>query len=195
MSDERLKIVVNVPNAISFARLLAVPCMVFCAVTGKERLFAWIILGSLVSDILDGLVARAFHCESRFGAILDGMADMGMYLSAVTGLFTFHLDFIIEKKIAIGLILLFYSIEKMKTFYHHRKFFNAFHTYCSKATAYLQGAFVVTLFFRGFVSWLFYPAMIVGILANIEEMLLTSFVKEYAHDVKGLYWVLKKRNT
>lgn len=195
MAKEKIKIVINLPNVISFMRLLAVPVMLYCAVTGKERLFAYILLGSLFSDILDGLLARTFHLESEFGAILDGMADMGMYISAVTGLFTFQLDFITGKKIEIGLILFFYIVEKIKTYYHYRKFFNAFHTYLSKLTAYFQGVFIISLFFFGYVPFLFYPAMIIAILANIEEMVLTSLIKEYAHDVKGLYWVLKNRKT
>jgi len=185
----------NVPNIISSCRLASVPIMLFCICTGRENVFTWLLLAALLSDISDGVIARSFNLQTRLGAFLDSMADMGTYISAVTGIFLFKFDFIHDHWVEISCILGFYIVEKVKTYHKYGRPFNAFHTYMSKITAYVQGAFVMSLFFWGFQWYLFYPAMIICICANIEEMILTSIIDGYESDVKGLYWVLQRGKT
>jgi phosphatidylglycerophosphate synthase len=185
------KIIVNVPNVISFCRLCAAPVMIYLIITKNETAFAWVLLGALLSDIADGLIARKFHLHTDFGAALDSTADMTTYISAVTGLITFKMDFIQTHAFEIIAILGFYLIEKVKTFYHYRVPMNSFHTYMSKITAYLQGIFIMWLFLFGFNPAVFYLSMIWSISANIEEMILSSMLKEHRSDVRGLFWVLK----
>ena len=188
-----MKIIVNLPNGISLCRLMLVPVMLWCCITGNRWLFTWLLFIALISDIADGMIARIFHLETDFGSVLDACADMGMYISAVTAIFVFQRAFIQEYWIAICIILAFYIVEKVKTYMKYGKIFNAFHTWLSKATAYLQGAFIMSLFFWGIKPYFFYPAMVLSIAANIEEMILTSILPTYEHDVRGLYWILKRR--
>jgi phosphatidylglycerophosphate synthase len=187
------KIIINVPNAISFCRLCAAPVMIYLIITHNEPVFAWVLLGALLSDIADGLIARIFHLHTDFGAKLDATADMATYLSAVTGLIIFKMDFIHAHTYEIVAILAFYLIEKVKTYYHYRVPMNSFHTYMSKITAYFQGIFIIWLFLFGFNAVAFYLSMLFSIGANIEEMILSSILKENCSDVKGLLWVLKGR--
>jgi cardiolipin synthase len=170
-----------------------VPVMLACIATGREHVFTWLLLAALISDIIDGVIASVFHMETKLGATLDAMADMGTYLSAVIGLFVFKLGFIQAYWIQASVILGFYVVEKISSFARYKKIFNAFHTYLSKITAYAQGAFVMSLFLFGFQWYLFYPAMALCILANIEEMILARLLPDYESDVKGLYWVLNRK--
>jgi cardiolipin synthase (CMP-forming) len=182
----------NVPNVISSCRIASVPVMIGLAIAGNTAAFTWLLLAALLSDIADGAIARTFHLETKLGAFLDALADMGTYLSAVLGVFVFQGGFIRAHWIEMGIILLFYLAEKVKTYLHYGKFFNAFHTYLSKITAYAQGAFIMSLFLFGFKPYLFYPAMALCICANIEEMILSSLLATYEADVKGLGWVLRR---
>jgi phosphatidylglycerophosphate synthase len=185
------KSIVNVPNSISFCRLCAAPVMLYLIITRNGHFFSWVLLGALLSDIADGLIARIFHLHTDFGAKLDASADMATYICAVTGLIIFKMDFIQTHAIEIIAILGFYLIEKVKTFYHYRVPMNSFHTYMSKITAYIQGIFVMWLFLFGFNPIVFYLSMFWSICANIEEMILSSILKENQSDVRGLYWILK----
>jgi hypothetical protein len=63
----------------------------------------------------------------------------------------------------------------------------------SKITAYFQGIFILWLFLFGFNAVIFYLSMLFSIGANIEEMILSSILKENCNDVKGLLWVFKRR--
>lgn len=188
------KSIVNVPNIISFCRLCAAPFMVYLIITHNNTVFfSWVLLGALLSDIADGLIARFFHLQTDFGAKLDASADMATYICAVTGLIFFKMDFIQTHTVEIITILSFYVIEKVKTFYHYRVPLNSFHTYMSKVTAYFQGIFIMWLFLFGFNPVIFYISMFWSITANIEEMILSSILKENQSDVRGLYWIVKEK--
>lgn len=167
--------------------------MFLCIFLNREQLFTWLLLGALISDILDGVIARVFHLITRLGAFLDAAADMGTYLSAVAGLFVFKMDFIQGYWPGLSVVFTFYILEKISSFIRYKKIFNAFHTYLSKITAYVQGAFVMSLFLFGFKGYLFYPAIVICVLANIEEMALARLLPDYQADVKGLFWVLNKK--
>jgi CDP-diacylglycerol--glycerol-3-phosphate 3-phosphatidyltransferase len=68
------------------------------------------------------------------------------------------------------------------------------HTYLSKATGYVQGAFIISLFLSGFYPVLFYAGMIAGLLALIEEIIIILKLKRPKTNVKGLYWLWKYNN-
>jgi cardiolipin synthase len=183
----------NVPNVISAGRLALAPVMIVCLILNQKNMFSWLLLAALLSDIADGVIARVWHLQTNLGAFLDALADMATYLCAICGILVMQTEFLQAHWIEVAIILLFYIVEKIKTWFTYGKPFNAFHTYLSKATAYGQGAFIISLFFWGFQSFLFYPAMALCIAANIEEMILTSLIPTYDSDVRGLYWVLRER--
>jgi cardiolipin synthase (CMP-forming) len=80
------KSLINVPNILSFYRIITFPFILYFILTGRENLFAIFIIINLVTDVLDGLIARAFNLETEFGARLDSMADNFTYVLAILGL-------------------------------------------------------------------------------------------------------------
>jgi cardiolipin synthase len=71
------KQIFTLPNAISLGRLwLLLPLFVFLHRGGEDNLWALVIMGiALLTDLLDGLIARVFHQESEWGKVLDPVAD------------------------------------------------------------------------------------------------------------------------
>jgi cardiolipin synthase (CMP-forming) len=81
--------VLTVPNAISLARIVAIP--VFCWLTANDSTRLWgIALFAVVvsTDWVDGVVARRIGQVSEVGRILDPVADR---LAIAAGLITFAL--------------------------------------------------------------------------------------------------------
>lgn len=76
--------IVNVPNTISFVRLLAVPVFWWLLVV-EERVAASTILFIVVSwtDWVDGYLARRLNQVTKLGKALDPVADRLMIASAV----------------------------------------------------------------------------------------------------------------
>lgn len=73
----------NLPNILTYARILAVPLIVLCFfLEGRLRSsdFArwsalFIFLGASVTDYLDGYIARTWQQTSNIGKMLDPIAD------------------------------------------------------------------------------------------------------------------------
>lgn len=74
----------TIPNAVSFARLLAIPYFWY-VLLGEERvgLAASLVLLIGATDWVDGYLARRLHQESELGAVLDPVADRLMIASAI----------------------------------------------------------------------------------------------------------------
>ncbi|CAI5746552.1 unnamed protein product [Peronospora destructor] len=67
--------VVNVPNVITAARILATPYLAYLIVQGDHVSAIGLLTVAGVSDWLDGFIARTFHQESIVGSFLDPIAD------------------------------------------------------------------------------------------------------------------------
>ncbi len=68
----------NLPNALTVSRIVAIPvvCLLLLPDTGWG---AWVALGvyslACITDFLDGYLARTWQQQSRFGRMLDPIAD------------------------------------------------------------------------------------------------------------------------
>lgn len=66
----------TIPNILSFFRLCLIPAIVWLYVGKKDYLRTLIIvLLSALTDIADGIIARAWNMTSDFGKALDPIAD------------------------------------------------------------------------------------------------------------------------
>lgn len=86
MSDPRATgdRVLTLPNAISFARILAVPYFVWLLLGAEEILAAGLLLLAIGgTDWLDGYLARRLGQVSKLGKMLDPIADRLAIVAAV----------------------------------------------------------------------------------------------------------------
>ena len=67
-------------------RLVLVGPIVYCLVKEGYREALWLFLVAGVSDALDGFLARAFKWSSRFGAIVDPLADKSLLVAVFIAL-------------------------------------------------------------------------------------------------------------
>ena len=73
----------NLPNAITLARLASVPLAIWLVVSGSYAAAFWVFIGAGLSDAVDGYVAKRFDRRTPLGAVLDPVADKAL----LTGLF------------------------------------------------------------------------------------------------------------
>jgi cardiolipin synthase len=63
------------PNVITFARLVAVPVVIWLFLSDKVAIAFWVFIGAGVSDALDGYLAKRLNARSVLGSYLDPLAD------------------------------------------------------------------------------------------------------------------------
>jgi len=77
---------VNLPNTITVFRILCVPVFVNLLIYDRYGYALAVFLTAVVSDSLDGLIARMFNQRSRLGMYLDPLADKMLLISAFISL-------------------------------------------------------------------------------------------------------------
>lgn len=192
MTDYKKEKYFTVPNVLSFYRLASFPFVLATALLGNEGLFAVLLVINLVTDILDGLIARVFNQQTEIGAKLDSLADEGTYILAFLGIYLFkwesfrpHLP-VLAVFIALYISTIIFSLIKFRKM-------PSLHLYSAKIGGYLQGFFFCALFLFGFYAWLYYTAMLWGIMAFAEDLCMIALLPEMRSDAKGLFWHLKKQ--
>jgi phosphatidylglycerophosphate synthase len=74
------------PNLISATRLALMPAVLGAAVAGERAIFVGLIAFSLLTDAVDGTLARRLGAESEFGRKLDSAADYVTLFTGTTGI-------------------------------------------------------------------------------------------------------------
>ncbi|MCB0799914.1 MAG: CDP-alcohol phosphatidyltransferase family protein [Bacteroidales bacterium] len=183
--------IVNVPNFVSLYRLLVFPVILYMAVTGRENWFVILLCISLVSDILDGNIARIFKLQTHFGAALDNLADICTIAMALLGMFIFKWTEISPHAWILYIFLAIFILSYIIAFIRFRKI-PGLHLYSAVSAGYAQGIFFFVLFVSGFYPWLYYLVVIWGIIAYTEKILVLLRLDDIKIGVKGLYWLIKK---
>lgn len=111
----------SLPNAVSFLRIILVALYIWLLYTTNQHT-AVIALAVIIiiSDAIDGFLARRLHCESRLGSWLDSIADASFillswlvfYLKGSIGVMLFIL--LISPKILTGLFIITLRIIRRK---------------------------------------------------------------------------------
>lgn len=180
-------------NAITFYRLLAALLLLYLILIERADIFKWLLAFSFLTDAVDGFLARKYKVVSVTGAKVDSIADDLTVLMAIIGVFVFDPAFVRQEIVLTIAVLSLYIIQTIMALFRYGRISN-FHTYIAKGAALLQGAFFILFFFLP--QWpmpLFYLAAIVTLLDHMEEIILVILLPKWQIDVKGLYWVLKKR--
>ncbi len=181
---------INIPNALSLYRVATAPVILYSIFFGHRLLFAWLIIINLVTDALDGFIARHWKLETPIGAKLDSIGDLMTELLALLGLLLFEQSFMRSHVLAFGLLLGVSLLAQLLSLLRFRRLISL-HLYLSKLTTILLAAFFTVYFLVAYSPALFYTMIGIGILAGIEELAVLCVLKEHREDVRGLYWVLK----
>jgi cardiolipin synthase (CMP-forming) len=183
--------VFNVPNLLSFYRLAMAPVIVALALSEERTFFIIFLCISFVTDVLDGLIARAWNLSTEIGSRLDSIADELTYVAALAGIFQFEYQAL---KPHIAMLYVFIGLLIVATLIPLIKFKKtpSFHLYSFKGNALLQGIFIFYLFVFDFNVYFYYFVMSFGILACLEVISVALVLDQPISDAKSLYWVLCK---
>ncbi len=167
-------------NKITICRILAVPFLIATVLyyTPQKDYLRWVALGiflfAVISDAIDGYVARCYRQRTKAGAILDPVADKLLLISAFLCLYkvgTFLGDgirfpiWLVVGVISRDVILL--SGATIIRLFHGD--FEVEPTVWGKATAFFQILCVLGIFLRW--SWfnvLWYPTIVLTVISGVD---------------------------
>jgi phosphatidylglycerophosphate synthase len=180
-------------NGISLFRMVAVPLLVWLALSHQFGLFKWLIALGFFTDAIDGYLARRYGVNSKLGALLDSIADDLNLAAAIIGVYVLDPDFFVKERVTILILTGLYLTQNLLALIKYHQL-TTFHTYLAKTAAVLQGLFLIAFFFLAQpLYWLFYIMAIVTAMGLVEEIVLILRLSRSRNDIKGLFWLRKRR--
>jgi phosphatidylglycerophosphate synthase len=173
------------PNLLSLLRLILVPALLALAWCGLSRTFAGCLIASLVSDGVDGYVARRFNATSRLGAKLDSWADFTTYLTLPLCGWWLRPEALRAEAPFLAVLVCGYLAAVGFGFWKYRRL-TSYHTRASRAAAVLA-AVVVVWFFLGGPGWAVRVLTPVAVLSLLEEIAITAVLPEWRANVPSLW--------
>lgn len=76
--------VLTIPNILTIIRILLVPVFAYVYFAVNETIGLYVFIGAMVTDVIDGFIARRFNLITNLGKVLDPLADKLMRITAVT---------------------------------------------------------------------------------------------------------------
>ncbi|MBS1817025.1 MAG: CDP-alcohol phosphatidyltransferase family protein [Acidobacteria bacterium] len=180
------------PNLITSARLAAVPVLAWLALAGARPSFIALLVACLVSDVLDGALARRYRAVSHLGAQLDSIADTLLFFTVVGAIAAFHHEAVRGHAMTFLFVPAAWLAENVAALARYGRL-SSFHTYLSRLAAVAMGVFVVVTFSAGFHQRLLAITAGLVVLATAEEFILLWMLPQWTPDVRGLFWVARAR--
>ena len=134
----------TIPNLLSLFRIAAAPFLLLSAWLGNEQLFFFLFGAMLLSDALDGLIARALHQTSKLGARLDSYGDILTYLTTPPAVWWLWPQIVLQEKKYIIAALILYIVPAFFALFKFGKL-ASYHTWLTKTVALLMSIGVVSL--------------------------------------------------
>jgi CDP-diacylglycerol--glycerol-3-phosphate 3-phosphatidyltransferase len=166
-------IIAALPNIITTLRLLGAVCLLFFDVESVSFWAIYFVCG--ISDMADGYLARKLKCETKTGALLDSIADIGFVACCCVKLIP-RLAFPKWLWIWGGVIVVIKVINQISALVMYKKCL-FLHTIANKVTGVLLFVGVpLTLFLESIV-----PMVLVAVVATFAAVQEGHFIRTERH--------------
>jgi len=174
----------KIPNILSLARIFSVPILVLSAFNNREYIFIAIFIFALITDVLDGYLARKLNVSSEFGAKLDSWGDMAIYLSLPLCTYWLYPELVSGVYSYFLIVIFAYLLPILAGIIKFGKI-PSYHTWSAKFTGVFMSISVLLIFTLKIV-WLFKIAAVLQTFEAAESILITLKLNEPKSNVKSL---------
>jgi CDP-diacylglycerol--glycerol-3-phosphate 3-phosphatidyltransferase len=153
---------------------------------------AGMVVTALVSDIFDGVLARRWRCDTGALRLFDSMADTAFYVCTGVALWLAHPADLIEDKVPLFALL---GIEAVKFAFDFAKFGkpSSYHSYLAKCWGLLLASALIAEFAAGHARALLVPALWLGVVVNLEGLVVSTLLPVWRQDVPTIAAALRLR--
>jgi phosphatidylglycerophosphate synthase len=153
---------------------------------------AVIVLGALLSDIFDGVLARRWKTDTAALRLSDSMADTVFYLCVAAGI---ALDMPAVWQECRGGVLVVLGCEALRFALDFVKYGKpaSYHSYLAKMWGLVLATAVIVTFATQRVSMWMSAAVVLGVLSNAESLAMSIVLPEWRRDIKtwAVAWRLR----
>jgi len=181
----------SIPTALTVFRLCSAPVLMVLAAMGKERFFLWLAIAALLSDVLDGALARRLGASSETGRLLDSWADLLIALVSFAGATLLWPDTMREEAGYFALVLAALVIPNAWGLLRFRRLLG-YHTVSAKSSGVLLAVGAVLLF-TGITPLPFRLAAFVELAVAAEYVAISLIVPEWTGEMKSAWHAWRHR--
>ena len=183
--------VANVPNLLSAFRIACVPVLLVLAWKGATSAFLLLFGFGLLSDVLDGALARRLGQTTDFGARLDQWADFALWLALPFGAWWLWREIVLRESGYVA-IAVFCMVMPTAIAYAKYRAVPGYHTYSVKLGAIGMGLGAGLLLILDF-AWPFRVAALFQLVCAVDELGITLLLAECRHDVPSVFHAARLR--
>ncbi|UCC57297.1 MAG: CDP-alcohol phosphatidyltransferase family protein [Gammaproteobacteria bacterium] len=180
----------NIANLLSAFRLIAAPFLFYLAWTGRPKLFLVLLAFTLLSDAIDGFVARRLHVSSELGTRLDSWGDLVTFLLVPLYVWWLWPD-IIRREAAFVLLVMGAFIIPITVGLLKFRQLTSYHTWSAKVVAVLLSVAVFLLIIAD-IAWPFRCAAVLLFLSACEEIAITLRLPELRSNVRSYWHIIRQ---
>ena len=155
------------PNVISVLRIAGSISLLFCNMKGWPFWALFALCG--LSDMVDGLLARKLHAESKTGAVLDSVADI-LFVACCAARLVPVVVIPVWLWIWAGVIVFIKMVNQVSALVVYKRFLFP-HTSANKLTGFLLFLAAPTMF------WSVIPIAIVAAIASFAAVQEGHFIR------------------
>jgi CDP-diacylglycerol--glycerol-3-phosphate 3-phosphatidyltransferase len=181
LADARL----NAPNALSAFRIASVPLLLGLAFQGAQHAFLVLFALGLLSDALDGPLARRLGQAAPFGARLDQWGDFALWASLPLAAWWLWPEIIRRETWYVVLAVSCMVLPTAIAFLKYRAV-PGYHTWSVKLGAIAMGIAVPLLLLFD-VGWPFRVAALFQLACAADELGITLLSPECRNDVPSVF--------
>ena len=190
--DRRMKIPMSIPNIISLSRIAMAPFALLAAYYDNENLFFILFTLMLVSDVLDGYIARKLHQCTKIGTELDSIGDYITYISIPFATWWLWPEIIREEIVYITTAFMLFLLPGLIARVKFGEMV-AYHTWITKLTAVVLSLGLILLLFTK-ENLLFHLSIYLLALEALEHLGITLSLKRPQRNVKSLWHIIRKKH-
>jgi CDP-diacylglycerol--glycerol-3-phosphate 3-phosphatidyltransferase len=179
----------QIPNILSGFRLVAAPFLLWFAWMGYPNLFLILLSVSLLSDSIDGFIARKLNAASELGTRLDSWGDLATYMTVPLSAWWLWPETLKREAFFVCVAIGAYGVPIVAGVAKFRRL-PSYHTWAAKISAVLMSVAALVLFITE-IAWPFRIAALVQALEAFEEVLITMELPAWKGNVHSL-WHAKK---
>lgn len=181
----------NLPNMVSFIRILMAPVLLSLAINQQPMWFLAILIFSEFTDLLDGFLARQLNQITELGSHLDSWGDFTIYSTITLCAWILWPDIVRQQLPAVIIIISCLILPVILGLIKFKKL-TSYHTWSVKAAVAIT-ILAYILLFSGLLDWPIKLAAVVSLYAALEEIAITLIMRDEHVDVRSFLQALQHR--